>query len=178
MKYAKNVYFYVLKCREKAYYSHKQKLTISPNFFTLISPFFVFSRLAALFFHAVNVHSHNHACVSSSYTWPRLCRFRFHLGLCVCGVFLNQYACLFVVNYEPNWAWNLSIKMTMTVNQVYIAVAYKFSCLLTYLLYSGWSKAEWYALPPRIFGIMFHLMASPEMLPECLEMVRFGKMCY
>ena len=37
----KNVYFNVLKCPEKTYYSHKQNLTISPDFLTLISLFLV-----------------------------------------------------------------------------------------------------------------------------------------
>ena len=40
-KYAKNVHIYALKCREKAYYSYKQKLTISYDFLTLISIFLV-----------------------------------------------------------------------------------------------------------------------------------------
>jgi len=40
--------FNVLKCPEKACYFHKQKLTISPDFFDPNLPIFGFSRLAAL----------------------------------------------------------------------------------------------------------------------------------
>ena len=42
----KNVYFYVLKCRDKAYYSCKQNLTISAYFLTLI-PYFWFLKVGS-----------------------------------------------------------------------------------------------------------------------------------